>query len=106
MKINEFITKIFQHRQCRQRPVDELAISPGRGESPLQDQIVFAWLYARFGKLPIELLQFRAAKDCFDRAKVSASTNQRFIRALTEQNLQRTDDNRFARARFSRYRAK
>src|SRR5213079_1550680 len=101
MKIDKFIAKIFQYRQRRWRPVDELPISPGRGESPLQDQIVFAWLYARFGKLRIELLQFRAAKDCFDRAKVSASMNQRFIRTLTQQKLQRADDDRFARARFS-----
>jgi hypothetical protein len=92
MKINKFFPEIFQHRQCRWRPIDELPISPGRGESPLQDQIVFAWLNARFGKLRIELLQFRAGKDRFDGTKISTSPNQRFVRALTQQKLQRADD--------------
>jgi len=76
MKIHEFIAKIFQHRQCRWRPVDELPISPGRGESPLQDQIVFAWLYACLGKLRIELTHVCAGKNCFDRAKIGSRANQ------------------------------
>jgi hypothetical protein len=29
MKIHEFIAKMFQHRQCRRRPIDELPIRSG-----------------------------------------------------------------------------
>ena len=102
MKIHEFIAKIFQHRQCRWRPVDELAISSTPRESPLQNQIVFTWLYARFGKLRIEVLQSRATKDCLDGTKLSSGANQGFVRALTQQKLQRANNDRFPGACFSR----
>ena len=53
---------------------------------------LFTWLYARFGKLWIQLLQIVSAKDCFDRAEISTGANQRFVRALTQQKLQRAND--------------
>ena len=42
-----------------------------------------------------------SAKNCFDRAKIGPGANQRFVRAFAQQELQRADDDRFARAGFA-----
>src|SRR5205823_1163061 len=59
-------------------------------------------MYACFAKLRIELLQLRAAKNCFNCAKIGPGPNQRFISAFAEQKLQRADDDRFPRTGLSR----
>ena len=46
-------------------------------------------------------MQILATEKCFDCAEIGPGANQRFIRALTQQELQATDDDRFARAGFS-----
>jgi len=47
-------------------------------------------------------LQTLSAKNRFHRANISPRPNQRFIRALTQQKLQRADDDGFPRASFAR----
>ena len=63
-----------------------------------QRPIDFVW---KLDKLRIEVFQIAAGKHCLHRAKIGAGANERFIGALAEQKLQRTNDDRFAGAGFS-----
>ncbi len=65
---------------------------------PVEERVRFriksssTWLDSRFGKLRIQFLQIVSAKYRFDRAEIGTGANQRFVRALTQQKLQRAND--------------
>src|SRR2546426_54515 len=100
MKINKIVSEIFQDRQCSWRTIDELARARADRETSLNDEIVLAWFDSGLDQLRINLFQIVAGKDCLDCAEIGPGANDRLIRAFTEQQLQRTDDDRFARAGF------
>ena len=47
-------------------------------------------------------MQILSGEDGFHRAKIGPGADERFIRALAQQKLQRANDDRLARAGFSR----
>ena len=102
MKIDKVVAEIFQDRQCCWRTVDELPRAAGNGETSLNDEIVLTRIDARFDKLRIQFVQIVPGKDGFHRAKISPGANQRLVRALAQQKLQRTDDNRFTGTSLAR----
>src|SRR5438876_7408671 len=96
VKIDQFVAEILQDRQCRGRTVDELPSASGGRETSLDDEIVFTGFNPGFHKLQVELLQVTSAKNCLHRAEIAPSADKRFVSTLTQQKLQRTDDDRFA----------
>ncbi len=101
MEIDKFVAEIFQDRQCGWRTVDELARAGAGRETSFDDEIVLARFDSSFEKLRVQFLQVLSAENCLDCAQVGPGANQRFVGALAEQELQRPDDDRFARAGFS-----
>ena len=47
-------------------------------------------------------MQIVAGKNCFHGAEIGPGADERLVRALAEQELQRANDDRFARAGFAR----
>ena len=92
VKIDQFVAKILQDRQCRGRTVDELPSTSGGRKASLDDEIVFTGFDPGFYKQRVELLQIPSAENCLHRAEIRPSANQRFVSTLTQQKLQRTDD--------------
>ena len=98
VQIDQFVAKTFQHRERGRRAIDELAVAAAGGKRALDNQLVRARLHSRFLELRIQFREIFAGKNRFDRARFRAGADERFVRALAEEQLQRADDDRFARA--------
>ena len=58
VKIDQFISKVFQDRQGCGRAIDKLAIAAARGKRSLKNEILATRLDAGFNELRIQFLQF------------------------------------------------
>jgi hypothetical protein len=101
--IDEFPSQAGQRLQRGRRTIDELAICPRNRENPLQNQlIVRAWLDAVFIEQRLHDLAQRALfKHRFHRAIFAAASDQVPVRALAQNKMERADNDRFARSRFT-----
>ena len=100
--IDQFLAKRGQHLERGGGTVDELAVGPGGGENALKNQLV---VRARFqsvflkkgGRHRAALVQI---EDGFDRATIATGTQESAIGPLAQQQIERADDDGFARARL------
>ncbi len=102
VQIDQLVAETLQHRERGRRAIDELPICARRRKASFHDQLALARLDARVAQLTIELFQLGPFEDCFDGANIGSGANQRLVGSFAEEQLQRADDDRFARARFSR----
>ena len=102
VQIDEAVAEVLEHGERRRAAVDELAVRARGGKDALQDQLAaFARLDAELLELRIQRLRIAELKDRLDRAALRAGADQRLVRALAEDELERADDDRFARTRLA-----
>ncbi len=92
-----------EHVECRGRAVHELAIRAGGRERSLEDQLIF---FARLKAVFIEerlpwRAQFGHLEHHFHGTTVAPGANQRAISALAQHEVERANEDGFARARFT-----
>ena len=102
VQIDQLVAQILQHGERGRRSIDELAVCARRRKAAFHDQLALARFDARLAQLRIQFFQLGPFEDCFDGANIGAGADQRFVGSFAEEQLQRADDDRFARAGFSR----
>ena len=76
--------------------------------APAAEKLRFTISSPSHGSIPaslscrIQLFQLGPFEDCFDGANIGSGPNQRFVGSFAEEQLERADDDRFARAGLPR----
>ena len=101
--VHEPLTDAGENIQRGRRAVDELTIRPRTRERTLEDELV---VITRLKSVLIEKAFERCAElfhveHRLHRAGITAAADERAIRALTEHEIERADDDGFARARLA-----
>jgi len=89
--------------QRRGRAVDKLAVRARAGERAFENELIFL---TRLKTILVQKLfqrrfQFRHVKNGFDRAAFLAAADERAVGAFAEDEVERADDDGFARAGFA-----
>ena len=84
-------------------PLTNWRLVPGGGESAFEDELIF---FARFQAVFFEKdvewrAEFRDIKHGFNRTTVAAAADERAVGAFAEDEVERADDDGFARAGFA-----
>ncbi len=93
-----------EHLQRGRRPIDELPVRARERERALEHEL---FVFARFKSVLFEKTlqspaQLGHVEHRFDRATVRAAANECAIRALAQHEIERADDDGFARAGLAR----
>ena len=103
VQVHEQVAQLLEDGQGGRRAVDELPVAARLGEGALDDQSA---VHAAFETVFVELRIERAAvvhiEGSLHGARVSAGADEGLVRALAEQELERAEDDGFARAGFLR----
>ncbi len=103
MQIDQKVAQLLEHGERRRRAVDELPVAARLGEGALDDErAVDAAFQAVSVEFRVELVAILHVERAFDRAGVRAGANLPFVGAFAQQELERADDDRFARPGFTR----
>jgi hypothetical protein len=101
MKVDKTIADLLQDSHSCLRSVDELAIGSRAGIDSFEKELaILAGIDSLVFQNPIDtgdLIQFEGS---LNRALISTSPDQSFVRALAKHQFQCTENNRFPRARF------
>jgi hypothetical protein len=103
MHINQFLAQGGEHLEGGGGTVDELAVGPGGGEDAFEDQLM---IRARFQAIFFKKAGRHAAvvvevENGFDRATVAAGAQEGAIGPFAQEQVERADDDGFARAGFA-----
>ena len=101
--IDEPFAECRENVERRWRTIDELAIGSVGGKSSLEHELIF---FARFQAVFFqEIFKRRAQLFCvengFDGTIIAAAANQSAVGAFAENEIERADDNGFARTGFA-----
>ena len=105
VQVHEPVAEQLQHGECGRAAVDELAVRPRRGKDALQNELcVLARLHALFFEPRVQVRVVFHGKNRLDRAALRAGADERLLRPLAEDELERADDDRLPRTRLARHR--
>ena len=101
--VHEPFADVSERGERGRRTVDKLAVGSGGGERAFKDKLIFL---ARFEAVFFEKIFQRRAKffyieDGLDRAAFLAAADERAVGAFAEDEVERADDDGFARAGFA-----
>ena len=93
------VADAFQDTEGRRAAIDELAVRAGLGEDALHDEFLArAWIDALIKETGVQFLRVVEMKDGLDGAALRSAADERLVGALTENEFQCADDDRFSRA--------
>ena len=100
--IDEHFAERSKNRERGGRAVDELAVRAGGRERALEDELmIFTGFEAVFIQEGRESWKLFGGEDGFDGAAIRATANESAISAFAEDEVEGTDDDRFAGAGFA-----
>ena len=103
VQVHEPVAEQLQHGERGRAAIDELAVRAGGGKDALQNELrVLARLHALLFEPRVQARVVAYREDRLDRAALRAGADERFLRPLAEDELERANDDRLARTRLAR----
>ena len=97
VEVHQPVAEQLQHGERGRAAIDELAVRAGGGKDALQDELrVLARLHALLREPRVQFVRIAEVKDRLHRAALRAGADERFLRPLAEDELERADDDRLA----------